>query len=420
MQAFIVEESAESIEEDITDEDAIADEDNDDDICSSYTSTSSIPDEDINFDLVYARHTFVASIDGQASVVKGDTMVLIDDTNSYWWLIRALKTSEVGYIPAELVETPHERLARLNKHRNVESSFTNFDVTATTSKSRIAKKRVRLSRTLACQKQILFYSNYDDDIEIDKDIDSYTATYEEYTEEIPLSTYLASENDENFTLNTTTDGESINQDDMTDKHYHVLRIFAGDSIQTGTSYNTVTITPEMNADELLKLTLQKFHISLMDDSVTSSGIEFYLTVKSMDSDEITLMPQDKPLSIFESLSDHLTEPMPSLKILKPRKRAQARFGDDSLIRFSLHKRIKRVIDEVDCDNIEHMYIKLFEHKDKKERFEKLVPVSITTTINELIGTALEKFHIATTIPMYYYMTLSISDEGNFPAHCLCE
>ncbi|KAG6331524.1 hypothetical protein ID866_7566 [Astraeus odoratus] len=44
----------------------------------------------------------------------------MDDSNSYWWLVRVLKTQDVGYIPAENIETPFERLARLNKHRNVD------------------------------------------------------------------------------------------------------------------------------------------------------------------------------------------------------------------------------------------------------------------------------------------------------------
>ncbi|KAI5481555.1 SH3 domain protein [Pseudohyphozyma bogoriensis] len=86
----------------------------------SLSSSPSIPDEDIDFALVYALHTFLATVDGQASVVKGDKLLLLDDTNSYWWLVRVLKTQAVGYIPAENIETPFERLARLNKHRNVD------------------------------------------------------------------------------------------------------------------------------------------------------------------------------------------------------------------------------------------------------------------------------------------------------------
>ncbi|ORY34860.1 hypothetical protein BCR39DRAFT_515181 [Naematelia encephala] len=92
----------------------------DDDMYSDESSTASIPDENIDFSLTYALHTFVATVEGQASVVKGDSLLLLDDANSYWWLVRVLKTEDVGYIPAENIETPYERLARLNKHRNVD------------------------------------------------------------------------------------------------------------------------------------------------------------------------------------------------------------------------------------------------------------------------------------------------------------
>jgi hypothetical protein len=88
------------------------------------SSSLSIPNESIDFDLVYSLHSFAATVEGQANVVKGDSLFLMDDSNSYWWLVRVLKTQEVGYIPAENIETPFERLARLNKHRNVDVSVT--------------------------------------------------------------------------------------------------------------------------------------------------------------------------------------------------------------------------------------------------------------------------------------------------------
>ncbi|KAI9678686.1 MAG: hypothetical protein M1817_005743 [Caeruleum heppii] len=80
--------------------------------------------EDIDFEFVYALHTFVATVEGQANATKGDTMVLLDDSNSYWWLVRVVKDSTIGYLPAEHIETPTERLARLNKHRNIDLSAT--------------------------------------------------------------------------------------------------------------------------------------------------------------------------------------------------------------------------------------------------------------------------------------------------------
>lgn len=97
--------------------------DDDEAFSDDMSSSPSVPDEDIDFEHVYALHTFLATVEGQASVSKGDSLTLLDDSNSYWWLVRVLKTQGVGYIPAENIETPYERLARLNKHRNVDVSF---------------------------------------------------------------------------------------------------------------------------------------------------------------------------------------------------------------------------------------------------------------------------------------------------------
>ncbi|KAF7967452.1 hypothetical protein HWV62_34333 [Athelia sp. TMB] len=105
------------LEDDSDGEDREVDYMDDDDDGSS---SLSIPNESIDFDLVYSLHSFAATVEGQANVVKGDSLFLMDDSNSYWWLVRVLKTQEVGYIPAENIETPFERLARLNKHRNVD------------------------------------------------------------------------------------------------------------------------------------------------------------------------------------------------------------------------------------------------------------------------------------------------------------
>ncbi|KIW03869.1 hypothetical protein, variant [Verruconis gallopava] len=104
--------------------DAEGDADMDDDLMDKISSSPSISDEDIDFEFVYALHTFVATVEGQANAQKGDTMVLLDDSNSYWWLVRVVKDSTIGYLPAEHIETPTERLARLNKHRNVDLSQT--------------------------------------------------------------------------------------------------------------------------------------------------------------------------------------------------------------------------------------------------------------------------------------------------------
>ncbi|KAK5167772.1 protein phosphatase regulator [Saxophila tyrrhenica] len=117
---------ADSLDEDENDDDtdALFDPLDDRFIDSGWGGECLRDTEDIDFEFVYALHTFVATVEGQANAQKGDTMVLLDDSNSYWWLVRVVKDNSIGYLPAEHIETPTERLARLNKHRNIDLSAT--------------------------------------------------------------------------------------------------------------------------------------------------------------------------------------------------------------------------------------------------------------------------------------------------------
>ncbi|KAK7541276.1 uncharacterized protein J3D65DRAFT_273500 [Phyllosticta citribraziliensis] len=125
-------------------------EDMDDDMLDKISSSPSIDDEDIDFEFVYALHTFVATVEGQANATKGDTMVLLDDSNSYWWLVRVVKDSSIGYLPAEHIETPTERLARLNKHRNIDLAAAMLGDTTEKSKNPL-KKAMRRRNTKTVQ-----------------------------------------------------------------------------------------------------------------------------------------------------------------------------------------------------------------------------------------------------------------------------
>ncbi|KAI9281198.1 hypothetical protein BY458DRAFT_499872 [Sporodiniella umbellata] len=462
-----------------------ADEDRD----SVSSSTSSVPDEDIDFSLVYALHTFVATLDGQTSVVKGDSMTLLDDTNSYWWLIRPLKTMEVGYIPAENIETPFERLARLNKHRNVEATLPAHLTENLKARQKITfGKKVKLSKELNCQLEVIW---------IDEEEGFGSPTYEHWTENMSdrsLAEQVSTENESekvaeskspivnpyfNKSIEVKKDEvakeskrEEISKNNKRsfspqkpptglkrlfsignkreklfeegNQQFHVLRIFA-ESISVGTMFATVAVTPETSADELLRLVLDKLHIPLLiDASSEHNGIEYYLTVKSMDGDELVLLPQDRPLEIFHSLSDHLTTPMPSMTYIrklsieqptikvtrvgvsKARQRAKAHFGEDSVIRFAIHKRIKRTVDGKTCIKIAY-YCKEDQTQteggrksnllrkeaipkgSKKERIDKLVGVHTSISISELVAISLEKFHLDPTENKLYYIALSINN-----------
>ncbi|CAO3621349.1 unnamed protein product [Mucor hiemalis] len=157
----------------------------DDDDEDDTGSELSIPDPNIDFDLVYALHTFAATVEGQASVVRGDALTLLDDSNSYWWLVKVLKTAEVGYIPAENIETPYERLARLNSHRNIELTRRDiqdaFPAPPSNNKTKNGKpkktKRVTLAKGVQFQSQIIFGGNSSD-----SEDDTFEAAFEQWDE----------------------------------------------------------------------------------------------------------------------------------------------------------------------------------------------------------------------------------------------
>lgn len=146
-------------------------DDLDDDMMDKISSSPSIEDEDIDFEFVYALHTFVATVEGQANATKGDTMVLLDDSNSYWWLVRVVKDSSIGYLPAEHIETPTERLARLNKHRNVDLSAAMLGDQAVKEKASFKQtiRRKRKTVTFAAPTYVDYsdieYSTDEDDLD---------------------------------------------------------------------------------------------------------------------------------------------------------------------------------------------------------------------------------------------------------------
>ncbi|ORZ16390.1 hypothetical protein BCR42DRAFT_414946 [Absidia repens] len=86
----------------------------------------------------------------------------MDDSNSYWWLVEVLKTRELGYIPAENTETPFERLARLNKHRNV-------DITAPTTEDFLPSDNVTLGPEDDYMVLVFERDDYDDYADLEED-----------------------------------------------------------------------------------------------------------------------------------------------------------------------------------------------------------------------------------------------------------
>ncbi|KAJ1971719.1 protein phosphatase regulator [Dimargaris xerosporica] len=70
--------------------------------------------------IVYAAFDFVRMVEGQVTVHEAEELMLLDESNQFWWLV--LKDNgDIGYIPADNIETKELRLARVNRDANVET-----------------------------------------------------------------------------------------------------------------------------------------------------------------------------------------------------------------------------------------------------------------------------------------------------------
>ncbi|ORZ14085.1 hypothetical protein BCR42DRAFT_377387 [Absidia repens] len=496
---------------------------------SSMSSSPSIPDENINFDLVYALHTFTATVEGQASVVKGDALILMEDTNIYWWLVEVLKTREIGYIPAENIETPYERLARLNKHRNVEITSPSPDATATTlasseytSFTTSSSKRVTIAAEGSLEKINVYEveSDFEGDDELSvgggdgdddnfqdaeqQDISTHTGKYQQSLSSTDGLTappkLLVHPDDDDLIIQSVneqqvqihqvhqqqnvphgqqqqqqqqqqpheqqkqkpqqyltptawkrdTSSHSLSSDGSSKHHSletHSLRVFAG-NIGQGPLFHSFDILAMTTTDDLLKEVVKRFDILPTSSDDQNSTIEYYIAVQGADGDDYILASQDKPLSIFKTLTASLTTPMPAVSqniCRKPqegtgstrRKRSssfgnyeQTSYEEDSVIRFYVHRRMKRaherqglvyikvslypddpssndhpagLLEQQQQQQQQHSSTFFFKNKKKKlsaaaikteiDRIDKILPVSYDSLVGAVINTALEKFHV---------------------------
>ncbi|KAI2701940.1 hypothetical protein CBS147332_7716 [Penicillium roqueforti] len=198
----------------------------DDDMMDKISSSPSIDDEDIDFEFVYALHNFVATVDGQANAAKGDTMVLLDDSNSYWWLVRVVKDGSIGYLPAEHIETPTERLARLNKHRNVDLSATMLGDNNEKSKNPLKKamrrrnaKTVNFGAPTYIDASDVDYSTDDDSehgdfFNDDETLDGEEEDVQEQAEDIVVEPLRPKAQKENQNLTEHVDANGVEKQDL--------------------------------------------------------------------------------------------------------------------------------------------------------------------------------------------------------------
>ena len=78
----------------------------------------------------------------------------------------------------------------------------------------------------------------------------------------------------------------------------IIRVFAGKRLQTEATFTTVKLNPSTTSEELVKQAIQRFRLPVLGDTV-----DYYLTAKLLEGTSATLLPEEKPLVVFQTLAD---------------------------------------------------------------------------------------------------------------------
>lgn len=134
----------------------------------------------------------------------------------------------------------------------------------------------------------------------------------------------------------------------------VMRVFAGDHVDSEATFKTVLLNQSTSSAELVKQAMQRFR--LIASQLRPE--DFYLTVKELGGDERVLEADERPLEIFEGLSERIGEDglalPPNVKrssigsinsissnlTLNPAitRSGVGDWSDDSAVKFYLHRR----------------------------------------------------------------------------------
>ncbi|KAJ3350240.1 hypothetical protein HDU83_009810 [Entophlyctis luteolus] len=408
--------------------------------------------EAIDTGFVYALHTFVANVEGQVCVLKGDSLKLLDDSNYYWWLVKCVKTEEIGYIPAENIETPFERLARLNKTKNVQETLANpKDIAQPPATVDPTKPRL-----IFADSAIVFENyddiDYDDDVEEEESADEAARTSavsagksQQHTTVTSPKTSVVSKS----SLSTATpqsaatsadeeiassskkekrrsskiksgflkklwrkdsatspvvtpimtklpDSQGADQPAIT-----VLRIYTG-NVDLKATYKAVALSTTMTTSDLLDVALKRFRV----DNEPSNN--YFLSVLFMDSGE---KPLDANAIVFDALEALKNKNLPGVANfhkLEAKAKTSVLMNDDNIIKVIINKRLNifeknyhliRVykLDESDPTGITRTY--------------KTIGVGSDALIEEVVGIVQDKFKASGNVTLNYFLSTKLKGDA---------
>lgn len=144
-------------------------------------------------------------------------------------------------------------------------------------------------------------------------------------------------------LSPTADGQGVGVPELS-----VIRVFAGKHLQTEATFKTVLLNASTTSADLIRQAIQRFRLPVGEDEA-----DYYLTIKQVEGSSAVLLPEEKPLGVFESLVEAAME-LPKVKrssvgsissvssnlSMHPaiKKLSMNDFSDDSVVKFYLHRR----------------------------------------------------------------------------------
>lgn len=139
------------------------------------------------------------------------------------------------------------------------------------------------------------------------------------------------------------DGQGVGLPDLS-----VVRVFAGDNLQTEATFKTVLLNSSTTASGLVRQAIQRFRLPSGENEN-----DYYLTIKQLEGSSAALLPNEQPLGVFESLVEAAME-LPKVKrssvgsissvasnlSMHPaiRKLSMNDFTDDSAVKFYLNRK----------------------------------------------------------------------------------
>lgn len=139
------------------------DDDEDDDFNDYVIEPPLPPPKELHPNKLYALYEFSGNDPSHCELERDDAVFLLNDQDSYWWLVKKEFDGKIGFAPAECLETYHERLARLNCWKNEElekNSKETLEQFPTTTRS-----DSRLGKSVAFSNSVVITDELDDEEE---------------------------------------------------------------------------------------------------------------------------------------------------------------------------------------------------------------------------------------------------------------